>query len=86
MIPPTYGELARLANGIGPPVAVLGEEGNQPVERDALADRDAQHAAAKQLARRNTLDQRIDRREDDAAKPGLALDIGPAASACRRGG
>src|SRR6185312_17552889 len=41
-------ELARLAHGIGPAIAIAAEESRQPVERDAPAAPELEHAIAEQ--------------------------------------
>ena len=48
-------ELARLAHRLGAAIAVVAQEALQPVERDAAAGAECQHAAVEQLARRHAL-------------------------------
>ena len=63
-------EFAGLAHRIGADIAVVAEKALQPVERDAAAGPQRQHAAVEQLARRHALHQRVDRGQHDRAAVG----------------
>ncbi len=62
-----HGEFSRLAHGVGAAITVAIEEADEPVERDAPAAPELEHAVAEERARRHALQRGVDRGQHDAA-------------------